>query len=377
MPDTPTPWKPHHVCILLFALSFFVIAIHPASLLRGKEVPHTGEAVRVARSLVQHGTFANPFSAHDTGETAHVAPVYPFFYATLLKIFGTGYPALLILWGLNIAFLATQMAPLPWHTSRLGFGMTPGVIAGVIGAVSVHTGVDASWECFLVGLFLMIVSYLTLRVQNWSTIRRAFLLGLVWGVLVLTNPVMVLLLLTWPAVMIAAQPRRPDFQRNRKCRLPLPESSQRKSSRGQSCSRCRRIRLPARAPSSRLKLDQHKSRRIPEINRPKIPPILVPHSRRVSLGTILCLAGHTIGSTRNNSALAKKSLVRFDPSRHMAGIPADLLFSARRNALPLSNLLDLAPPNWLRLSRSIRKIIRRSIHARHLPPKLPPLISTT
>ncbi len=172
----------------------------------GKEIPHTGEAVRVARSLVEHGTFANPFSARDTGETAHVAPVYPFFYATLLKIFGTGYPALLILWGINIAFLAMQMALLPWLTSRLGFGMMPGILAGAIGAVSVHTGVDASWECFLVGLFLMIVSYLTLRVQNWSTIRRAILLGLVWGVLVLTNPVMVLLLLTWPAVMIGAQP---------------------------------------------------------------------------------------------------------------------------------------------------------------------------
>jgi len=206
MPATPTTWNLRHVCILLFALSFFVIAMHPEARLMGKEVPYSGEAVRVARSLVDHGTFANPFRMLDTGETAHVAPVYPFIYAALLKMFGTGYPCLLIIWGINIAFLAVQLALLPWLTSRLGFGMTPGIIASALGAISVHTGVDGSWECFLVGFFLMLICFLTWRIENWSTLRRALLLGLVWGVLVLTNPIMVFLLLAWPAVIVASLP---------------------------------------------------------------------------------------------------------------------------------------------------------------------------
>jgi hypothetical protein len=207
MPPAPIKWKLHHVCILVFAISFFAIAMHPEAELFGFTVPTGGEVVRVARSLADHGTFANPFQSMNTGVTAHVAPVYPFIYAALVKVFGTGYPGLLILWGVNIAFFALQLAVMPWLTSRLGLGITPGLIAAALGSVSLHTTVDASWECFLAGLMLMLAFILTWRTENWSSIPRAAMLGIAWGIFVLTNPLMVLLLVAWPIVVIASRPR--------------------------------------------------------------------------------------------------------------------------------------------------------------------------
>ena len=181
--------------------------MHPEAELFGFSIPAGGEVVRVARSLADHGTFANPFQSMNTGVTAHVAPVYPFIYAVFLKVFGTGYPSLLILWGVNIAFLALQMAAMPWITSRLGLGITPGLIAATLGSISLHTTVDASWECFLAGLMVLIACVLTWRTENWSATLRAVLLGIAWGIFVLTSPLMVLLLVAWPIIVIASRPR--------------------------------------------------------------------------------------------------------------------------------------------------------------------------
>jgi hypothetical protein len=196
-----------HVCILVFAVSFFAFAMLPEGRLSGVEIPHGGEAVRVAWSLLNRGTFSDPFAAMPTGPTAHVAPVYPFLYAMFLKVFGAGYASLLILWGVNIGFMALQMAMLPWISSRLGIGMMPGIVAAALGSVSAHTRIDTEWECFFVGLFLMTVCLLTWRASTWGTFPRAVLLGVVWGVLILSNPLTVLLLVAWPLIVVAAHPR--------------------------------------------------------------------------------------------------------------------------------------------------------------------------
>src|SRR5262245_9739601 len=48
------------------------------------------EAINVAHSLVQHGSFANPNPAVETGPTATIPPVYPFFLSLLLRLTGDG-----------------------------------------------------------------------------------------------------------------------------------------------------------------------------------------------------------------------------------------------------------------------------------------------
>src|ERR1700722_20339380 len=82
------------ICVIVFAVSFLLFAISPEGRLEDLSVPFGGESVRVARSLATHGTFADPFAVLKTGETAHVAPVYPVLYAGVLRFLGDGYAAL-------------------------------------------------------------------------------------------------------------------------------------------------------------------------------------------------------------------------------------------------------------------------------------------
>ena len=196
-------WRLRHVCVIVFALSFFALALHPEARLVDTNIPGGAETVRVARSLAEYGTFANPFAAGNTGPTAHVAPIYPFLYALFLKVFGDGYPCLLILWGLTLAVLASQMALLPWLSSQVGLGVAPGLAAAVLGVISIHAAIDTRWEGFFAGLLLMAVGILTVHSSTWATVRGAAFLGIIWGIAVLTNPVAVLLLVAWPLVIIA------------------------------------------------------------------------------------------------------------------------------------------------------------------------------
>ena len=51
-------------------------------------MPFDPEASRLAHSLYDEGTFANPFASLDTDPSAHLAPVFPAFLALLMKVFG-------------------------------------------------------------------------------------------------------------------------------------------------------------------------------------------------------------------------------------------------------------------------------------------------
>jgi hypothetical protein len=209
-----TDWRLRHTCLLVFALSFFALAIHPEARLQDTDIPNGAETVNVARSLAEHGTFANPFAAGDTGPTAHVAPVYPFVFALFLKTFGTGYACLLILWVLTLALLAGQMAILPWLTSQIGLGAGPGTVAAVLGVISMHASIDTRWESYIVGSLLLAAAVLTYHNSTWMTVSGAALLGAFGGVIVLTNPVAVLLLFAWPVIMVArAQKSRDPLKR--------------------------------------------------------------------------------------------------------------------------------------------------------------------
>lgn len=199
-------WSLAHWCVTVFAVSFLATAMLPAGVLKDRTVPMGGENVRVARSLAKSGEFANPFASVKTGTTAHVAPAYPFLYSLALRAFGTGYPALLILWTCNLGFLALQMALLPWISYRLGLGVFSGVVAAGLGTFSLHSEVDTAWECFLAGALLALAFLATEKCfggaasENMEGVRGTVVLaaGMLWGALILTNPVTMALLVAWP-----------------------------------------------------------------------------------------------------------------------------------------------------------------------------------
>jgi len=198
-------WTLAHWCILITAASFLILALLPEARLNDFDVPTAGENVRVARALAFHGAFADPFATLRTGPTAHVAPVYPSLYSLVLRIFGTAYNALLILWAANVAFLSLQFGLLPLLSHRLHLGVLPGIAAAALGSFSLYAPIDTRWESFLAGLLLVLAFFLSeeaCREQNWA---MAFASGMLWGVLLLTNPVAILLLVAWPFCWISFQ----------------------------------------------------------------------------------------------------------------------------------------------------------------------------
>ncbi len=214
--QTNRSWSLHHLCAFVFGVSFIRFASFASLVLvvmfvEGRindiGVGHAGENVRVARSLAANGTFADPFVTMRTGPTAHVAPVYPFLFSLALRAAGTGVAGVLVLWVWNVGLLALQMALLPLLSSRLGFGALPGLIAAALGCISMACGMDSGWECFLAGALLMIACLLTDDITLWRRSGGATMLGVLWGILLLTNPVTLLLFVAWPVVKILTQAR--------------------------------------------------------------------------------------------------------------------------------------------------------------------------
>jgi hypothetical protein len=188
------PW----VSVLIFVSSCFLYAVSPQSKPLYPDLAQGAEITHVALSLVQHGSFADPFFARPTGPTAHTPPMYVFLYALVAKVFGIGMTGVWVLTALNVAFLALQLALLPVLSERLGLGVAPGALAAVFGAVVQPYRVLVGWESLFVGALLVVLFVLTLsdfkKPGGWW---RSLLLGLLWGVTILANPECVLLLFMW------------------------------------------------------------------------------------------------------------------------------------------------------------------------------------
>jgi hypothetical protein len=201
-------WTLAHCCIIVTVASFLVLTLLPEGRLNEFEVSSGSEAVLVARSLAANGTFADPFATMKTGGTAHVAPVYPFLYSLILRIFGTGHTALQVAWACNVFCFALQMGLLPLLSSRLRLGILPGVVAAFLGTFSLHAPIDTRWESFLAGLLLLLAFLATERSLVIASPSTALTAGALWGISILTNPVLILLLVVWPVFWICAQHAR-------------------------------------------------------------------------------------------------------------------------------------------------------------------------
>jgi hypothetical protein len=148
----------------------------------GQTVPQLGEAAHVAASLVEDGTFANPFAPAKTGPTAHVAPAFPFLQFLVVKLFGSGAAGWLALRWLPTLALCLQFALLPYAARWLGFSAGIGVLAAIIG-LAAKPGKEELWEAHLAGLAFLLLTLWVFRSQRYG------LLGLLAGLVVLLQPV--------------------------------------------------------------------------------------------------------------------------------------------------------------------------------------------
>jgi hypothetical protein len=185
--------------LLIFVLSYLIYIVFSRGQPSFLTVPHSGEVVRVALSVAEYGTFADPYHPLPTGYTAHTAPLYVLFFAAIVKLFGEGFTGAMVLWGINSGFLALQLALLPVLSKRLGLGVGPGVLAAVFGMVFQPYRVLPEWESLMVGALMVLLCVLTIPYfQQPGDWKHSLLLGFLWGVGLLANPQCVLLLLVWP-----------------------------------------------------------------------------------------------------------------------------------------------------------------------------------
>jgi hypothetical protein len=149
-----------------------------------------GEIFAVAQSIVGNGVFGNP-GGLPSGPTAHVAPIYPYMLAALLKLTSnTFFPTLVTM--LNILVASCLWALLPATAVRLGLPRHAGVVAGTLGAVNPlrhWVELNGYWEATLSGLALMgMVAFTFDRRATWTKWSTALSLGVGWGLLVLLQP---------------------------------------------------------------------------------------------------------------------------------------------------------------------------------------------
>jgi hypothetical protein len=198
-----------YLAILIFSLSFLIYAFSPQGSSTTHGLVQGGEVARVAISVVQRGTFADPFAALPTGYTAHVAPAYVFLYAAVAKLFGVGSAGAITLWSLNVGFLALQLALLPVLSDQLGLGVLPGILAAALGVIVQPYRILPLWESLFTGALMVVLCVLTLAYfkspREW---RHSALLGFLWGIAILANPQCVLLLFAW--AYVAAMENSPE-----------------------------------------------------------------------------------------------------------------------------------------------------------------------
>lgn len=164
------------------------------------------EPIRIAISLAEHGTFADPY-AIPTGPTAHSPPLYPAMIAPLYRIWGNTLRADFARFVLNTIAASVEYALLPWVAMALGLGVWPGILAGFGGALlPLHGWAECvgDFEATWVALFLEIATICFARFlsQPRFDLKSAIGWGTFWGAGFLLSPVLLPVLIGFAAIAV-------------------------------------------------------------------------------------------------------------------------------------------------------------------------------
>ena len=176
------------------------------------------ETARVAISLVNHGTYGDPFRL-PTGPTAHVAPGFPLVLAAIYKVFGTDMAGEMAKRVVSCVVSSLGYALLPAVSAACGWGAGPGIAAGLVGAVlplNRYEEISGNWESPWAALGLIVLAWLCARRVS------AWMFGAAGGVAMLFAPaiapvfgVWAVVRRRWPAFLAALLFLLPWAVRNR------------------------------------------------------------------------------------------------------------------------------------------------------------------
>jgi hypothetical protein len=153
-------------------------------------VPFQTETGHIAYSIASGKGFSSPFQ-RDTGPTAWLAPVYPYFLAGIFKLFGvytlqSFFAALL----LNILFSAGACVPIFYAGKRIA-GLGVASAAAWLWALfpnAIIIPFEWIWDTSLSALLVAILLWATLALKESGRVRDWCLYGFLWAIALLTNP---------------------------------------------------------------------------------------------------------------------------------------------------------------------------------------------
>jgi hypothetical protein len=181
--------------VLLFAGAIVSILFRPETARFGPGF----ETVAVARSIAEHGQFANPYSSFATGPTAHVAPLYPAFLSLLVWLFGYSENFSVVASALSVLVHGINTALLP-RVSKVFFGdARPGLWGGLLTIALPLYFFFPQFEVIYFSaalmLFCLVSHRMALRGGEWP----GLLTGSIFGVVSMLNPASATVAIPWMA----------------------------------------------------------------------------------------------------------------------------------------------------------------------------------
>jgi len=159
-------------------------------------IPFLFESGNIAYSLARGHGFASPFRL-DTGPTAWMTPVYPLLIAGIFRVFGINtFHSYIAAIFLNILFSTFACVPIFFAGKRIA-GLRVAALAAWLWAVfpnAILIPYQSIWESCLAALLAATILWATLAMEDSLRLRDWCALGILWGVALMTNATLVVLL---------------------------------------------------------------------------------------------------------------------------------------------------------------------------------------
>ncbi|HEV2198801.1 MAG TPA: hypothetical protein VGR73_03200 [Bryobacteraceae bacterium] len=190
---------------LLGLLPGFYQALHP---FQGLGLGPGREMVAIARSLIDHGTFGDPFQSMRTGPTAVNPSLYPLFLALCMKLLGSPIAIVRVVMLANILANAFAAALLPRISMLLWGTSAPGILGGTLMILASRLQPDWDTSYTQVGLILFFLVTWKLLRRDGPVALQGAAAGAMAGVLFLLSQVVALVAVPWIAFLLFARRTR-------------------------------------------------------------------------------------------------------------------------------------------------------------------------
>ncbi len=165
------------------------------------------ESTALAQSIADRGEFSDPFGMLPTGPSAHLAPLYPAYLALFMKVFPTDLAAGNAAVWASLLELALLLMLFPLLAQRLGLGFWTGIVAALAWILSGIPPIVLG-ESTLAALLILCVAFVMRSALSADLSRsHLWLSGLLWGVLLLLQPVVVAVFPFWLLLLHFRSPR--------------------------------------------------------------------------------------------------------------------------------------------------------------------------